>query len=105
MFNKDSRPRPLASRDSRGKALNTVNSTGNKLANNRQFRWLFAGNTALFFGFFATMLLRSLLAWELTGDEMALAWINLATAVCMFAVSLVSGVIVDRCERRLMILL
>lgn len=51
------------------------------------------------------MLLRSVLAWELTDDEMALAYINLATAVCMFAVSLVSGVIIDRCERRLMILM
>jgi MFS family permease len=72
-------------------------------AGNDQFRWLFMGNTALFFGFFATVLLRSLLAWELTGDEMALAYINLVTAICLFSVSLFSGAIIDRLERRQLI--
>ncbi|GIX31757.1 MAG: hypothetical protein KatS3mg124_2229 [Porticoccaceae bacterium] len=67
---------------------------------NRQFRWLWAGNTAMFFGFFGTILLRSLLAWELTGDELALAWVNLLSAGCMFATSLVSGALIDRHERR-----
>lgn len=74
-----------------------------QLSGNDQFRWLFVGNTTLFFGFFATILLRSLLVWELTGDEMALAWINLVAAICMFATSLVSGVIIDRRERRQLI--
>ncbi len=74
-----------------------------QLSGNSQFRWLFMGNTALFFGFFATILLRSLLAWELTGDEMALAYINLVTAICMFTVSLFSGAIIDRAERRRLI--
>ncbi len=74
-----------------------------QLSRNDQFRWLFMGNTALFFGFFATVLLRSLLAWDLTGDEMALAYINLVTAICMFGVSLFSGVIIDRTERRQLI--
>lgn|SRR5690606_34159470 len=71
-----------------------------QLSGNDQFRWLFAGNTTLFFGFFATVLLRSLLAWELTQDEMSLAYINLVSAVCMFSVSLFSGVLIDRIERR-----
>lgn len=71
-----------------------------RLTANDQFRWLLAGNTSLFFGFFATVLLRSLLAWELTGDEMALAYINLVSAVCMLTMSLVSGVVIDRFERR-----
>ncbi len=67
---------------------------------NIQFRWLFAGNTVMFFGFFGTILLRSLLAWELTQDEMALAYINLLAALSMFATSLVSGALIDRYERR-----
>jgi MFS family permease len=74
-----------------------------QLTGNDQFRWLFVGNTTLFFGFFATILLRSLLVWELTGDEMALAYINLVAAICMFTTSLFSGVIIDRRERRQLI--
>lgn len=74
------------------------------LTSNGQFGWLLAGNTAMFFGFFSTLLLRSLLAWELTGDEMALAYINLVAALCMFASSLVAGVIIDRFERRRLIM-
>jgi MFS family permease len=70
------------------------------LSGNDQFRWLFAGNTALFFGFFATILLRSLLAWDLTQDEMSLAYINLITAVCMFVTSIFSGTVIDSFERR-----
>lgn len=70
------------------------------LTRDDQFRWLLAGNTAMFFGVFGTILLRSLVAWEITGDEMALAHINLVSAVCMFATSLVSGTLIDRYERR-----
>lgn len=71
-----------------------------ELSGNDQFRWLFAGNTTLFFGFFATILLRSLLAWELTEDEMSLAYINLITAICMFVTSIFSGTVIDSFERR-----
>lgn len=71
-----------------------------QLSVNEQFRWLLTGNTALFFGFFATVLLRSMLAWELTGDEMSLAFINLVSAICLFGTSLVAGVVIDRVERR-----
>ncbi|MCK9502684.1 MAG: MFS transporter [Porticoccaceae bacterium] len=70
------------------------------LFRNGQFRWLLAGNVTLFFGFSATLLLRSLLAWQLTGDEMSLAYINVIAAVCMFGASIFSGAIVDRFERR-----
>ena len=72
---------------------------------NTQFRWLFAGNTAMFFGFFGTILLRSLLAWDLTGDEMALAYINLLAAISMFATSMISGALIDRHERKWFLLL
>jgi MFS family permease len=81
---------------------NTSKNLWQQLTGNAQFRWLLAGNTAMFFGFFSTILLRSLLAWELTQDEMALAYINLVTAICMFSTSLLSGVIIDRMERRLL---
>jgi predicted MFS family arabinose efflux permease len=70
-----------------------------------QFRWLLAGNTAMFFGVFGTILLRSLVAWEITGDEMALAHINLLSAICMFVTSLVSGTLIDRYERKRFLLM
>jgi len=75
-----------------------------KLFGEPQFRLLFAGNTVMFFGFFGTILLRSLLAWKLTGDEMALAYINLLSAGCMFVSSLVSGALIDRFERKWLLL-
>ena len=71
-----------------------------QLARNTQFRWLFSGNFSMFVGFWATILLRSLLAWQLTEDEMSLAWINLVSAGCMFVTSIFSGAVIDRFERR-----
>ena len=71
-----------------------------QLLRNAQFRWLFAGNVGMFIGFSATVLLRSLLAWQITGDEMALASINLLSAGSMFATSIFSGAVIDRFERR-----
>lgn len=58
----------------------------------------------MFCAFSATLLLRSLLAWRLTGDEMSLAYINLVTAVCLFITSIFSGAVVDRFERRKLLL-
>ena len=57
----------------------------------------------MFFGFFGTILLRSLLAWHLTQDEMALAYVNLLAAICMFVTSLFAGTLIDRFERRRML--
>lgn len=71
-----------------------------KLVANAQFKWLFAGNTTMFLGFFATLLLRSLLAWELTNDELTLAYVNFVAAIFMFASSLLSGALIDHFERR-----
>ncbi len=76
-----------------------------QLLGNLQFRWLLVGNTAMFFGFFGTLLLRSLLAWDITKDEMSLAYINLLAAICMFVVSIFSGTLIDRFERRRLLLL
>ena len=46
------------------------------------------------------MLTRSLLAWELTGEATALAYINLVVAIPLVIASLFGGAITDRGERR-----
>ena len=46
------------------------------------------------------MLTRSLLAWELTGEATALAYINLVIAIPLVIASLFGGAITDRVERR-----
>ena len=46
------------------------------------------------------MLTRSLLAWELTGEATALAYINLIIAIPMIFASLIGGAVTDRVERR-----
>ncbi len=76
-----------------------------QLLKNTQFSWLLAGNTSMFFGFGASILLRSLLAWRLTGDEMALAYINLIAGGCMLATSFISGAVIDRFDRRKILLI
>ena len=45
------------------------------------------------------MLTRSVLAWQLTGNEMALAWINLAFALPMIFLAFPGGVLNDRISR------
>ena len=55
----------------------------------KQFRWLFLGNVAFFFAMQGQMLTRSLLAWELTGEATALAFINLVVAVPLIIASLI----------------
>ncbi|MBL4866307.1 MAG: MFS transporter, partial [Pseudomonadales bacterium] len=65
-----------------------------------QYRWLFSGNIAFYFAMQGQILARSILAWELTHRELALAQINLAVAIPMLLGSLVGGAIVDRMEKR-----
>lgn len=50
------------------------------------------------------MLTRSLLAWELTGEATALAFINLVVAVPLIIASLIGGAITDRVERRRLVI-
>lgn len=76
-----------------------------QLLKNGQFSWLVVGNVSMFFGFGASILLRSLLAWHLTGDEMSLAYINLVAGGCMLATSFISGAVIDRFDRRLILLI
>ncbi|GIS51185.1 MAG: hypothetical protein Ct9H90mP25_6190 [Gammaproteobacteria bacterium] len=65
-----------------------------------QFRWFFFGNLSFFLAMQGQMLTRSLLAWELTGEATALAYINLIIAVPMIFASLIGGAVTDRVERR-----
>ncbi|MBL4888439.1 MAG: MFS transporter [Candidatus Lindowbacteria bacterium] len=65
-----------------------------------QYRWLFAGNIAFSFAMQGQIIARSILAWELTRSELALAQINLAVAIPMLLGSLVGGAIADRTEKR-----
>ena len=65
-----------------------------------QYRWLFSGNIAFYFAMQGQILTRSILAWELTHRELALAQINLAVAIPMLLGSMVGGAIVDRMEKR-----
>jgi predicted MFS family arabinose efflux permease len=71
----------------------------------KQFCWLFMGNVAFFFAMQGQMLTRSLLAWDLTGEATALAYINLVVAVPMIFASLLGGAITDRVERRQLIII
>lgn len=67
---------------------------------NTQFRWLFASNIAFFLSMQGQMLVRSMIAYELTGSPLALGMINFAVAIPMMLVSPFGGVIADRLERR-----
>ena len=64
------------------------------------FRWLLAGHLSFFLAMQGLLLVRSLLAWDLTKSEMSLAYINLMVALPMVAGSLVGGAVTDRMERR-----
>jgi MFS family permease len=67
---------------------------------NRNYRWLLCGNTAQFFAIASRMMVCNFLAWELTQREVSLALINLSLAVPMFTGALIAGTLVDRFERR-----
>lgn len=69
-----------------------------------QFRWLFAGNLTLFFVVMGQMVTRTFLAWDLTHSEAALAHVSIAVAVPMLFASVVSGAVVDRFNKRTVIL-
>ena len=71
----------------------------------RQYRWLLAGDATFFFAMNGQMLTRSILAWNLTGEAMGLAYINLVVAIPMLLASLLGGAITDRIERRQIVVL
>ncbi|WP_322796600.1 MFS transporter [Tepidiforma sp.] len=69
-----------------------------------QFRWLFASNIAFFFAMNGQFVVRSVLAYRLTGSEFALGLVNLVVAIPMLVVSPFGGVIADRVEKRRLIM-
>lgn len=71
----------------------------------QQFRWLYASNMAFFFAMNGQFIVRSYLAYDLTGSEFALGLINLVVAIPMLVVSPFGGVIADRVEKRRLILI
>jgi len=79
------------------RSLNTLNI--------RQFRWLMAGNAAFFLAMQGQVLTRTFLAWELTQEEMSLAYINIAFAIPTLIFSLLGGAMSDRIERRKLIVI
>lgn len=73
--------------------------------NIRQFRWLMASNAAFFLALQGQVLTRTFLAWELTQEEMSLAYINIAFAIPMLIFSLLGGAMSDRIERRKLVMI
>lgn len=71
----------------------------------QQFRWLYISNIAFFFAMNGQFLVRSILAYELTGSKLALGAINLMVAIPMLVVSPFGGVIADRVEKRNLIMI
>jgi MFS family permease len=70
---------------------------------NVQFRWLLASNLFFFMAMGAQGVVRSWLAFQLTGSKLALGQIGAAVAVPMLLVAPFGGVIADRVERRRLI--
>lgn len=64
------------------------------------FRWLSGSLLAFFLSMQGGFLVRSILAWDLTQSEMALAYVNLVIALPMVIGSFIAGAVIDRTERR-----
>jgi predicted MFS family arabinose efflux permease len=64
------------------------------------FRWLAGSMLTFFLSMQGGFLIRSLLAWDLTHSELSLAYINLVIALPMMVGSFVAGAVIDRMERR-----
>lgn len=64
------------------------------------FRWLAGSLLTFFLSMQGGFLVRSILAWDLTHSEMALAYVNLVIALPMVVGSFIAGAVIDRTERR-----
>lgn len=71
---------------------------------NDQFRWLYISNAAFFFAMMGQMVVRSWLAYDMTGSAFALGLVNFAVAIPMLVLSPIGGVLADRLERRRLIM-
>ncbi|MDH5674855.1 MAG: MFS transporter [Myxococcales bacterium] len=70
---------------------------------NPQFRWLLGSNFAFFMAIHGQSVVRSWLAFELTGSNFALGQIAAAIAIPMLVIAPFGGVVADRMERRRLI--
>lgn len=70
----------------------------------QQFRWLYASNILFFLAMNGQFIVRSILAYDLTGSKVALGMINLVVAIPMLIVSPFGGVLADRMEKRRLII-
>ncbi len=79
---------------------------GNAFASlrHRQFRWVYASNTAFFFAMNGQFVVRSYLAFKLTDSAFALGLVNLAVSLPMLIISPFGGVIADRVEKKRLIM-
>lgn len=71
---------------------------------NQQYRWLYASNAAFFFAMMGQMVVRSWLAYDMTGSAFALGLVNFSVAIPMLILSPFGGVLADRIERRKLIM-
>ncbi len=71
---------------------------------NQQFRWLYLSNAAFFFSMIGQMVVRSWLAYDMTGSAFALGLVNFSVAIPMLFLSPFGGVLADRMERRRLIM-
>jgi MFS family permease len=71
---------------------------------NQQFRWLYISNGAFFFAMMGQMVVRSWLAYDITGSAFALGLVNFSVAIPMLILSPFGGVMADRLERRSLIM-
>ena len=69
------------------------------------FKWLLISNTAFFLAMGGQMIVRSLIAYEMTDSAEKLAYINIAVALPMLVFSPVGGALADRIERRSLIIM
>ena len=71
---------------------------------NVHYRWLLGSNVTFFLALHGQSVVRSWLAFDLTGSKLALGGIAAAAAIPMMIVAPLGGVIADRMERRRLIL-
>lgn len=69
------------------------------------FRWLMTSFLTFFLAMQGQLLVRSLLAWELTQSELSLAYVNLVVAVPMVIGSFIAGAVIDRVEKRKVVII
>ena len=69
-----------------------------------EFRYLIASNLTYFLGLMGQMVLRAILAWNLTQSPLSLSYVSLALGVPMLLLAPLGGVIADRYERRRLIM-